>query len=145
MVIISHCVSMLCDHCICNYISYLFLCVFCSANCKDASGENSINGFMPDISLRRSSLAIMNISLSMWCAMIAFFLSYNIGKCIISGWRCYSISTLKCVLFLALLLLCHVYIESNPAPKKSSNCQPLKFVNGTSIAYYQKIVLKYLS
>ena len=69
----------------------------------------------------------------------------NIRKCIVSGWRCYSISNLKFVLFFDLFLLCHGDIESNQAPRKSSNCQPLKFVIVTSIAYYQKIVLKYLS
>ena len=30
-------------------------------------------------------------------------------------------------MFFALLLLCHGDIESNPGPKKSGNCQPLKF------------------
>ena len=37
--IMSHCVSMLYDHCTCTCISYLFLCVLCFANCKDASEE----------------------------------------------------------------------------------------------------------
>ena len=41
--------------------------------------------------------------------------------------RCYSISNLKFVLFFALLLLCHGDIEFNPGPKKSGNCQLLKF------------------
>ena len=68
----------------------------------------------------------MNISLSMWRIVIGLFLSRNIGKCFISGLRCYSISNLKFVLFLALLLLCHGDIESNPGPKMSPNCQPLK-------------------
>ena len=30
-------------------------------------------------------------------------------------------------MFFALLLLCHGDVESNPGPKKSGNCQPLKF------------------
>ena len=30
-------------------MSYLFLCVLCSANCKDASEENSVNEFTLDI------------------------------------------------------------------------------------------------
>ena len=41
--------------------------------------------------------------------------------------KCYSISNLKFVLFLAWLLLCHGDIESNSGPKKSGNCEPLKF------------------
>ena len=56
--IISHCVSILYDHCICTYMSYLFLCVLCFANCKDASEENLANEFMLDMSLRSSSVAI---------------------------------------------------------------------------------------
>ena len=69
----------------------------------------------------------MNISMSMWRAVIGLFLSHNIRRCFTSGLRCYSISNLKFVLFFALLLLCHGDIESNPGPKKSDNCQPLKF------------------
>ena len=69
----------------------------------------------------------MNISLSMWRAVIGLFLSRKIRKCFISGLRCYSISNLKFALFFALLLLCHGDVESNPGPKKSGNCQPLKF------------------
>ena len=55
----------------------------------------------------------------MWPAVIGLFLSHKIHKCFISGLRCYSISNLKFALFFAL--------ESNPGPKKSGNCQPLKF------------------
>ena len=69
----------------------------------------------------------MKISLSMWCAVTGLVLSRNIRKCFISGLRCYSISNLKFALFFALLLLCHGGIESNPGPKKSGNCQSLKF------------------
>ena len=69
----------------------------------------------------------MNISLSMWSAVIGLFLSRNIRKCFIAGLGCYLILNLKFVLFFALLLLCHGDIESNPGPKKSGNCQPLKF------------------
>ena len=68
----------------------------------------------------------MNRSLSMWRAVIGLFLSRNIGKCFISGLRCYSIPNLKFALFFALLFLCHGDTESNPGPKKSPNCQPLK-------------------
>ena len=68
----------------------------------------------------------MNRSLSMWRAVIGLFLSRNIGKCFISGLRCYSIPNLKFVLFFALLFLCHGDTESNPGPKKSPNCQSLK-------------------
>ena len=125
--IISYCVSMLYDHCICTYMSYLSLCALCSVNCKDASEENSVNDFMLDISLRSISVVNMNISLSMWRAVIGFFLSCNIGKCLLSGLRCYSISHLKFVLFFALLLLCHGDTKTNPGPKTSGNCQPLKF------------------
>ena len=64
---------------------------------------------------------------SMWRAVIGLFLSRNIRKCFISGLRCYSISNLKFVFFFALLLWYHGDIESNPGPKKSGNCQPLKF------------------
>ena len=60
-------------------------------------------------------------------AVIGLFLSRNIRKCFISGLRCYPISNLKFALFFALLVLCHGDIESNPGPKKSGNCQPLKF------------------
>ena len=56
--IISDCVSMLCDHCICTCMSYLFLCALCSGNCKDASEENSVNEFMLDISLSSSYVQI---------------------------------------------------------------------------------------
>ena len=133
---------MLCDYCICTYMSYSLLCVLCSASCKDGSEKNSVNAWYIAEELFRINV---NISLSMWRGMIALFLSCNIRKCIVSGWRCYSISNLKFVLFFDLFLLCHGDIESNQAPKKSSNCQPLKFVIITSIAYYQKIVLKYLS
>ena len=52
---VSHCVSMLCDHGICTYMSYLVLCVICSANCKGASEETSVNEFMLDISPRSAS------------------------------------------------------------------------------------------
>ena len=69
----------------------------------------------------------MNISLSMWHAVIGLFLSRNIRKCFISGLRCYSISNLKFALFFALLLLCHGGIKVNPGLKKSGNCQLLKF------------------
>ena len=69
----------------------------------------------------------MIISLSMWHAVVRLSLSRNIGKCFISGLRCYSISNLKIVLFFALLFLCQGDIESNPGPKKSGNCQPLTF------------------
>ena len=69
----------------------------------------------------------MNINLSMWRAVIGLFLSCKIRKCFISGLRCYSISSLKFALFFTLLLLCHGDVESNPGPKKSGNCQPLKF------------------
>ena len=41
--------------------------------------------------------------------------------------KCFSISNVKFFLLLAWLLLCHGDIESNSGPKKSSNCQPLKF------------------
>ena len=60
-------------------------------------------------------------------ALTGLFLSRNIQKFFISGLRCYSISNLKFALFFALLLLCHEDIESNPGPKKSVNCQHLKF------------------
>ena len=63
----------------------------------------------------------------MWCAVIGLFLSRNIRKCFIAGLRCYLIFNLDFVLFFALLLLCHGVIESNPGPKRSGNCQPLKF------------------
>ena len=69
----------------------------------------------------------MNISLPIWRTVIGLFLSCNIGKCLISGYRCYSVSNLNLVLFFALLLLCHGGIESNPGQKKSGNCKPLKF------------------
>ena len=63
----------------------------------------------------------------MWCAVIGLFLSRKIQKCFISGLRWCPISNLKFALFFALLLLCHGDVESNPGPKKSGNCQPLKF------------------
>ena len=63
----------------------------------------------------------------MWRVVIRLFFSCNMGKCLISGLRRYSISNLKFVLFFALLLLCHVDIESNLGPKQSGNSQPLKF------------------
>ena len=69
----------------------------------------------------------MNISLSMWRAVIGLFLSRNIRKCFIAGLRCYLIFNLKFILFFALLLLCHGDIELNQGPKRSGNCQPLKF------------------
>ena len=69
----------------------------------------------------------MYISLLMWRVVIGLFLSSNIRKCFISGLRCYSMSNLKFPLFFTLLLLCHGDIESNPVPKKSGNCQLLKF------------------
>ena len=65
----------------------------------------------------------MNICLQIWHTVIGLFLSWNIGKCLISGLRCYSISNIK----FALFFLCHGDIESNPGPKKFVNCQPLKF------------------
>ena len=68
-----------------------------------------------------------NISLTMWRAVIGLFLSRNIWKCFIAGLRCCSISNLEFALLFALLLLCHGDIGSNPGPKKSFNCQPLKF------------------
>ena len=52
---------------------------------------------------------------------------------------------LKFSLLFSLLLLFHWDIGSNLAPKKSSNCQPLKFSIVTAIVYCQKIVLKYIS
>ena len=64
----------------------------------------------------------MNISLSMWRAVIGLFLSRNIRKCFISRLRCYSISNLKFALFFTLLLLCHGDIELKSGPKKSGNC-----------------------
>ena len=69
----------------------------------------------------------MNISLSIWRSVIGLFLSHNIRKCFLSGLRWYLTSNLKFALFFALLLLHHGDIESNPGPKKSGNCQPLKF------------------
>ena len=69
----------------------------------------------------------MNINLPMRSTVIGLLLSCNIRKCFISRLRCYSKSKLKLVLFFALLLLYHGDIESNPGPKKSGNCQPLKF------------------
>ena len=63
----------------------------------------------------------------MWCTVIGLFLSCNTWKCLISEVRCYLISNLKFVLFFALLLLCHVDIESNRGSKESVNCQTLKF------------------
>ena len=65
----------------------------------------------------------MNISLQIWRAVIGLFLSCNIGKCLISELRCYSISNIKFTLF----FLCHGDIESNSGPKKFVNSQPLKF------------------
>ena len=69
----------------------------------------------------------MNISLPIWRAVIWLFLSCDIGKGLISGLRCYSISNLKFVLIFALLLLCHRDIEWNLGRKISGNCQLLKF------------------
>ena len=56
--IISDCVSMPCDHCICTCMSYLFLCALCSGNCKDDFEENLVNEFMLHISMRSSYVAI---------------------------------------------------------------------------------------
>ena len=113
----SYCVSMLCDHCISTCMSYLFLCVFYSANCKGCIRGNFSQRIHAWYIAEELFCSKMNISLPMWRAVIGLFISCNIAKCLISGFRCYSISNLKFVLFFALFLSCHENRESNPGPK----------------------------
>ena len=88
----------------------------------------------------------MNVTLSMWSAVIGLFLSCNIQKSFASRLRCYSLTNLKFSLF----FVCHGDIESYPGPKKCGNCQHLKFCHWNfeilsySVVYYQRTVLKYL-
>ena len=125
--IISHCVSMPHDHCICTYICLICLYVFyipLIVRTLRGKFRQWIHAWYISEELFCNNI---NISLSMCHAVTGLFLSWDIRKCLISGLRCYSISNLIFVLFFTLLLLCHGDLESSPGPKESGTCQHLKF------------------